>query len=48
MIPESLGDWNKSRRRWSGWADRAVWATILTLLAEDTDNEHAMIDSTIV
>ena len=47
-LPESFGGWNNTHRRWSRWAKRGVWATILSQLAEDGDNEYAMIDSTIV
>lgn len=47
-LPESFGDWNNTHRRWSRWARRGVWAAILSQLAEDGDNEYAMIDSTIV
>jgi transposase len=47
-LPESFGDWNNTHRRWSRWAKRGVWVTILALLAVDADNEYAMIDSTIV
>jgi transposase len=47
-LPESFGGWNNTHRRWSRWAQRGVWAAILSQLAEDGDNEYAMIDSTIV
>lgn len=47
-LPECLGDWNNTHRRFSRWAVRGVWAKILILLALDADNEYAMIDATIV
>jgi transposase len=47
-LPESFGDWNNTHRRWSRWAKRGAWVSVLALLATDADNEHAMIDSTIV
>jgi len=47
-LPESLGGWNNTHRRFSRWAVRGVWAKILILLALDADNEYAMIDATIV
>jgi transposase len=47
-LPESLGDWNNTHRRFSRWAVRGVWATLLVLLSADADNEYAMIDSTVV
>ena len=47
-LPECLGGWNNTHRRFSRWAIRGVWASIFTLLALDADNEYAMIDSTVV
>ena len=47
-LPESLGDWNNTHRRFSRWAVRGVWAGMLALFSADADNEYAMIDSTIV
>ena len=47
-LPETLGDWNKTHRRFSRWAARGVWERLLTLLAADADNEYAMIDATIM
>jgi transposase len=35
-------------RRFSRWATRGVWKQVFELLAEEADNEYAMIDSTIV
>jgi len=47
-LPESLGDWKNTHRRFSRWAVRGVWLRLLDLLAMDADNEYAMLDSTIV
>ena len=47
-LPETLGDWNDTHRRFSRWAARGVWEKLVTLLAADADNEYAMIDATIV
>ncbi len=47
-LPEVLGDWNNTHRRFSRWAKSGVWSAILTLLTVDADNEYAMIDGTIV
>jgi hypothetical protein len=44
-LPEALGDWNNTHRRFSRWAARGVWERLLTVLA-DADNEYAMIDAT--
>lgn len=34
--------------RHTRWSTRGVWQRIFQALAEDADNEYAMIDSTIV
>jgi len=47
-LPERFGDWNNTHRRFSRWAKTGVWERIFKHLAADTDNEYAMIDSTIV
>jgi transposase len=47
-LPEDLGGWKNTHRRFSRWVKRGVWAGILALLAVDADNEYAMIDGTIV
>ena len=47
-LPERFGDWKNTHRRFSRWAKAGVWERIFRRLAEDADNEYAMIDSTIV
>src|SRR4051812_38980443 len=47
-LPERFGDWKNVHRRFSRWAKSGVWQRLFELLAEDADNEYAMIDSTIV
>lgn len=47
-IPERFGDWKNIHRRFSRWAERGVWERLFQLLADDPDNEYAMIDATIV
>jgi transposase len=47
-LPERFGDWNNTHRRFSRWAETGVWERVFKQLAEDADNEYAMIDSTIV
>ena len=47
-LPERFGDWNNIHRRFSRWAKSGVLERIFRILAEDADNEYAMIDSTIV
>ena len=36
------------RTRFSRWAKSGVWESLFKTLADDTDNEYAMIDATIV
>ena len=47
-LPERFGDPIKVHIRFSRWAKGGVWKRMFELLAADADNEHAMIDSTIV
>jgi transposase len=47
-LPERFGNWKNVHRRFSRWAERGVWKQVFARLAEDADNEYAMIDSTIV
>jgi len=47
-LPERFGDPIKIHTRFSRWAASGVWRRLFEHLAEDADNEYAMIDSTIV
>jgi transposase len=47
-LPERFGDPINVHKRYSRWAKSAVWKRIFRSLAEDADNEYAMMDSTIV
>lgn len=47
-LPERFGDFRVVHTRFSRWAKRGVWKRIFAYLAQDADNEYAMIDSTIV
>jgi transposase len=47
-LPERLGDWKNTHRRFSRWARAGVWERVFAQLASEADNEYAMIDSTIV
>jgi transposase len=47
-LPERFGDWKNIHRRFRRWAESGVWEQVFRSLAEDADNEYAMIDSTIV
>ncbi len=47
-LPERFGDFRVVHTRFSRWSKRGVWQRIFQTLAEDADNEYAMIDSTIL
>lgn len=47
-LPERFGDFRIIHTRFSRWCRSRIWETIFKLLAEDADNEYAMIDATIV
>lgn len=47
-LPERFGNWSVVHTRFSRWAKSGVWERVFQRLAEDKDNEYAMIDSTIV
>src|ERR1700720_4482960 len=47
-LPERFGDWKAVHSRFTRWAKSGVWERVFKHLAEDADNEYAMIDSTIV
>lgn len=47
-LPERFGDFRVIHTRHMRWSRRGVWETVFAHLAEDADNEYAMIDSTIV
>ena len=47
-VPERFGDWKNIHRRFSRWAKSGVWERIFKALADDPDNEYAMLDATIV
>ena len=47
-LPERFGDFRVVHTRLSRWALRGVWERVFKHLAQDADNEYAMIDATIV
>ena len=46
-LPERVGDWKRTHRRWSRWADTGVWEKMFQHVAGDADNEYAMSASTM-
>ncbi len=47
-LPARFGDFRVVHLRHSRWSKTGVWARLFERLAQDADNEYAMIDSTIV
>jgi len=47
-LPERFGPWKAVHTRFGRWAESGVWEKVFKHLANDADNEYAMIDSTIV
>ena len=47
-IPVHFGSWKNIHTRFSRWARKGVWKNLFKALADDPDNEYAMIDATIV
>ena len=47
-LPERFGDFRVVHLRFSRWAKTGVWTRVFENLAQDADNEYAMIDATIV
>ena len=47
-LPERFGDFRVVHTRHTRWSQKGVLKKVFKALAEDVDNEYAMIDSTIV
>jgi transposase len=47
-LPERFGDWKNTHKRFRRWCESGVFERIFKALAEDSDNEYMMLDSTIV
>lgn len=47
-LPCRFGDFRVVHTRHMRWSRKGVWESIFKVLAQDADNEYAMIDSTIV
>jgi len=47
-LPERFGDFRIIHTRHTRWSKSGVWGEIFKVLSEDSDNEYAMLDSTIV
>jgi len=47
-LPERFGDFRVIHTRHTRWSKSGVWKRVFERLADDPDNEYAMMDSTIV
>lgn len=47
-LPARFGDFRVAHTRDSRWSHSGVWQRVFEALAQDADNEYAMIDATIV
>jgi transposase len=47
-LPARFGDWKNIHRRFRRWCEGGVFEHVFKALAEDSDNEYMMLDSTIV
>lgn len=47
-LPERFGHFRKVHTRFRRWCKKGVWLKVFQVLANDADNEYAMIDATIV
>lgn len=47
-LPERFGDFRVVHLRHMRWRRSGVWQRVFEALAQDADNEYAMIDATIV
>ena len=46
-LPKRFGDFKAIHTRHTRWSQKGVWKQVFESLAQDADNEYAMIDSTI-
>ena len=47
-LPPRFGPWNSVYQRFNRWAKKGIWQKIAEALADDSDLEWLMIDSTVV
>lgn len=47
-LPERFGDFRVIHTRHSRWSKTGIWEKVFKALAQDADNEYAMLDATIV
>jgi len=47
-LPDVFGSWNSVFRRFSRWSAKGLWHRIFAAMADDSDFEYLIVDSTIV
>jgi len=47
-LPPDFANWHRVYVRFNRWSKQGVWHKVFAQLAEQADNEYALIDSTIV
>ena len=47
-LPERFGDFRVIHTRFSRWSKKGIWEQVFTQLSEQSDDEYAMLDATIV
>jgi putative transposase len=47
-LPPEFGNWNSVYVRFRRWTRAGVWERVLSVLHDDLDREHLLMDSTIV
>ena len=47
-LPEALGNWNSTFRRFRRWANAGIFESLFNALSGEPDFEYALIDGTIV
>jgi putative transposase len=47
-LPEAFGAWNSVFRRLSRWSRKGVWHHMFEAMADDSEFEYLIVDSTII
>ena len=47
-LPERYGKWKTVHKRFTRWAKAGVWERVFENLIDDPDNDHVMLDPTMV